>query len=82
MKLIKFQADWCGPCHAVTPVVAKIVVDHNLELEVVDIDAQPKVAEQYGVSSIPAIILEKEGVELARHIGAAPKPVIEKSLGL
>ncbi len=82
MKLIKFQADWCGPCHAVTPIVKKIASEFNLDVETVDIDAEPEVAEKYGVSSIPAVILEAGGVEVARHIGAAPRSVIEKNLGL
>ena len=82
MKLIKFQANWCGPCHAVTPIVKKIAAEYNLDIEVVDIDTQPDVAQRYGVSSIPAIILEAGGVEVGRSIGAAPKSVIEKNLGL
>lgn len=81
-KLLKFSADWCGPCHAVAPQLEKVANDFNLEVEIIDIDDNPGLAQEYGVSSVPTILLIEEGKELARHIGAAPKSLIASNLGL
>lgn len=81
--LIKFEAEWCGPCHAIRPVVEKIVKQHELNYDVIDIDNLPAIAEDYGVQSIPALILiDENSQEIARHVGSAPQSVIEKNLGL
>lgn len=81
-KILKFEADWCGPCHAVAPTVKKVAEETGLEMEVIDIDANPDLAESYGVQSVPTILLVEGGAELARHVGAAPKSAILANLGL
>ena len=81
-RLLKFEADWCGPCHAVAPNVKKVAEEAGLELEIVDIDDNPGLAESYGVQAVPTILLVEDAVELARHTGAAPKSAIQASLGL
>jgi len=80
--LMKFEADWCGPCHAIRPLVEKIADENELDIVVVDIDKDSDVATLYGVASIPTIILIEDGSEVARHIGSAPKSTIEKNLNL
>jgi len=57
----KFSATWCGPCRALTPVMND------------DIDNFPQVAEQYRVSSVPTVIIEKDGLELERFTGLSSK---------
>jgi thioredoxin 1 len=82
--VVDFWAEWCGPCHAVAPVLDKIVEERNgdLKLVKVNIDEQPGLAARYGVQSIPTIILFKEGEPAAAAIGAQPKTALERSLGL
>jgi thioredoxin 1 len=82
--LVDFWAEWCGPCHAVAPVLEKIVEERNGELKLVkvNIDAEQALSLRYGVMSIPTMILFKDGAPAAAAIGAQPKASLERSLGL
>jgi thioredoxin 1 len=81
--LVDFWAEWCGPCHAVAPVLDRIVEEHDdLKLVKVNIDEEQGLAQRYGVASIPTIILFKDGEPAAAAIGAQPKTMLEKTLGL
>ena len=82
--LVDFWAEWCGPCHAVAPVLDRIVDESNGELRLVkvNIDEQPALAQRFGVQSIPTMILYKEGEPAAAAIGAQPKTALEKALGI
>jgi thioredoxin 1 len=80
--LYKFEAEWCGPCHAIRPAVAQIVKEYNLDLQVINIDEDAEAANVFEVRTIPALILYEDGVPIGRHIGSAPASVIIKNLGL
>ena len=82
--LVDFWAEWCGPCHAVAPVLDRIVDerDGDLKLVKVNIDEQPGLSQRYGVQSIPTMILFKDGEPAAAAIGAQPKSALERALGL
>jgi thioredoxin len=82
--IVDFWAEWCGPCHAVSPVLEKIAEERVGELKVVkvNIDEEQALAQRYGVSSIPTMILFKDGQPTAAAIGAQPKGSLERSLGL
>ena len=82
--IVDFWAEWCGPCHAVAPVLDKIVEERAgaVKLVKVNIDEQQQLAQTYGVSSIPTMILFKDGQPSAAAIGAQPKGSLERSLGL
>ena len=82
--LVDFWAEWCGPCHAVAPVLDRIVDERNgdLKLVKVNIDEEQGLAARYGVQSIPTMILFKGGEPSAAAIGAQPKPALERALGL
>ena len=82
--IVDFWAEWCGPCHAVAPVLDRIVEESNGDLKLVklNIDEQPALSQRYGVQSIPTMILFKNGEPAAAAIGAQPKPALEKALGL
>jgi thioredoxin 1 len=82
--LVDFWAEWCGPCHAVSPVLEKIAEerDGQLKLVKVNIDNEQGLSMRYGVMSIPTMILFKEGAPVAAAIGAQPKAHLERSLGL
>jgi thioredoxin 1 len=82
--IVDFWAEWCGPCHAVAPVLDRIVDERNgdLKLVKVNIDEQPALSQRYGVQSIPTMILFRDGEPAAAAIGAQPKPALERALGL
>ena len=80
--LVDFWAEWCGPCHAVSPVLDKIAEERDLKLVKVNIDENQQLAIRYGVQSIPNMILFENGEPKASAIGAQPKGALERSLGL
>ena len=81
--IVDFWAEWCGPCHAIAPVLDQIAQERE-ELKIVklNIDEQPAIAQRYGVMSIPTLILFKEGEPQAAAVGAMPKSMLEERLGL
>jgi thioredoxin 1 len=82
--LVDFWAEWCGPCHAVSPVLDKIASEREDELKLVkvNIDEQPELAQRFGVASIPTMILFKDGEPASAAVGAQPKSALERQLGL
>jgi thioredoxin 1 len=82
--LVDFWAEWCGPCHAVSPVLEKIAEERQGELKLVkvNIDSEQALSLRYGVMSIPTMILFKDGEPAAAAVGAQPKSSLERSLGL
>ena len=82
--IVDFWAEWCGPCHAVSPILERIVGEREDELKLVkvNIDEEPALAQRFGVASIPTMILFKDGEPSAFAVGAQPKAALERSLGL
>ena len=82
--LVDFWAEWCGPCHAVSPVLEKIAEERKDELKLVkvNIDVEQGLSLRYGVMSIPTMILFRNGEPAAAAIGAQPKSALERTLGL
>jgi thioredoxin 1 len=82
--LVDFWAEWCGPCHAVAPILDKIVEERSgdIQLVKVNIDEEQELARRYGVMSIPTMILFRAGEPAAVAIGAQPKTALERQLGL
>lgn len=82
--VVDFHADWCGPCHQVSPVVEMLSEewDGDVRFVKVDIDRNRDVARAYRITSIPAILLFEDGEPRAWSIGAKPGYVLERELGL
>ena len=82
--IVDFWAEWCGPCRAVGPVLDEIAQEHSDEIRVVkvNVDEEPELAQRYGIMSIPTIVLFRSGAPTAAAIGAQPKRMLERSLGL
>ena len=82
--IVDFWAEWCGPCHAVAPVLDKIAEERADEVKLVkiNIDEEQGLANRFGVQSIPTMILFKNGEPAAAAIGAQPKTRLEQALGL
>jgi putative thioredoxin len=76
--VVDFWADWCGPCHQLTPVLERAAEAHEVELVKVDIDANPDLAERYGVRGIPAVKAFKNGHVVAEFVGARPAAAVEQ----
>ena len=82
--IVDFWAEWCGPCHAIAPVLERIADERAEEVTLVkvNIDEEQGLAMRYGIQSIPTVVLFKDGQPAAAAIGAQPKTALERSLGL
>lgn len=75
--LIDFYADWCGPCRMVSPIVDEIAEEHPaLLVGKINVDDEPELAMDFGVSSIPMLVVMKNGKVVDQSVGARPKAQI------
>jgi thioredoxin 1 len=80
--LVDFWAPWCGPCRMVAPIVDELANEYDGKISFfkVNVDNNPKVASQYGVMSIPTLILFKNGQPVSNIVGFRPKAELKKNL--
>lgn len=75
--LLDFWADWCGPCRMVSPIVDEIAAERgDVKVGKVNVDEQPELAAQFGVMSIPTLVVMKGGRIVNQAVGARPKEQI------
>jgi thioredoxin 1 len=70
-----FWANWCGPCHAIAPIIEEIAAEHDGQLKVtkLDVDSNPLTPTRYGIRGIPTLILFKNGEPVETLVGWMPK---------
>ena len=74
MKTIKyFSATWCGPCKVFKPIMQEVAGEESIIVEFIDVDQEQNKAVKYNVRSVPTTVIEENGVEVDRFIGAIPK---------
>lgn len=80
--LVDFWAEWCGPCRMVGPIVEELAGEYEGKVKVgkVDVDNNPSVSMQYGIRSIPSLLVFKGGKVVDQIVGAVPKGHLKKAI--
>lgn len=82
LAMVDFWAEWCGPCRAIGPVVEELSKEYEGRVNVgkVDVDKNPELSVQYGITSIPAILFVKGGKVVDKLVGSQPKANFVKKI--
>lgn len=82
LAMVDFWAEWCGPCRAIGPVVEELSKEYEGKVNIgkVDVDKNPELSVQYGITSIPAILFVKGGKVVDKLVGSQPKANFVKKL--
>ena len=76
--LVDFWASWCPPCRAMNPTIEALAKDFKVAK--VNVDTNQQLATHYGISSIPALLIFKDGKVVARHVGVTPENTLRAEL--
>ena len=74
IKVKRFTAAWCGPCRQLAPLFDTLQQEYsNVSFETIDVDTSPEEVQQYMITSVPTVIIEKDGQLVQRYVGLNPK---------
>lgn len=77
VTVVDFFATWCGPCKMLSPILEELEEDRSdFKVVKIDIDKEQELAREYGIMSVPTLILFKDGEEVAKKIGFMPKELL------
>ena len=80
--LVDFNANWCGPCRMLRPILDEVSNEiDNVKIVSINIDNEEDLAREYGVMSIPCLVLINNGKETKRSVGLLPKEEVERMIG-
>ena len=76
--LVDFYADWCGPCKMMAPAIEKIAeeLEETVKVGKVNVDDAPEIAEEFGIMSIPTLLIFENGEVIHKHVGVTEKSVL------
>ncbi len=82
LTVVDFWAEWCGPCRAIGPVIEELAKEYEGKVKVgkVNVDNNPQISTNYGITSIPAILFLKNGEVVDKLVGAQPKSNFVKKI--
>ena len=82
LTVVDFWAEWCPPCRAIGPIIEELSKEYDGKVTVgkLNVDHNPNVSVNYGVTSIPVILFIKDGQVVDKQVGAAPKAVLDKKI--
>ena len=79
--LVDFWADWCGPCRMLSPIVDEVATENpGIKVGKINVDEQQELSAQFGIMSIPTLLVFRDGKKISESIGLVPKEQIEKML--
>lgn len=82
LSMVEFGAAWCGPCRALEPVMNELAATYaeTVNVGMVDLDTNPQLSVNYGVTSVPAILWFKNGKLIDRQLGAVSKHILDRKI--
>ena len=81
IKVIKFGADWCGPCKRLEPIIETLVNKNtDVDFQKVNVDTEAEITVQYGIRNIPVIVFLKDGNEVDRMVGLQSETAIQTKI--
>ena len=79
---VDFWATWCGPCRMLSPIVDEVASERpDVKVGKINVDEQPELAQQFGIMSIPTLLVFKNGEKVQESVGLIPKEKVEALLG-